>query len=82
MGIDGTFLHWRGIMAPGGLTAEQTAAWDKLLGQMVQSAAWKTEIEKRGWADSYVASKAFVDFLRQDRSNFEVVLREVGFIKP
>jgi putative tricarboxylic transport membrane protein len=82
MGIDGTFLHWRGIMGPGGLTPEQVAAWDKILGQMVQSSAWKTEIEKRGWTGAYLASKPFTDFLTQDRNTFEKFLREVGFIKP
>jgi tripartite-type tricarboxylate transporter receptor subunit TctC len=81
MGIDGTFLHWRGIMAPGGLTAEQAGGWERTLGQMARSAAWKSEIAKRGWSDAYVAGKAFVDFLTQDRNGFESVLRDVGFIK-
>jgi putative tricarboxylic transport membrane protein len=81
MGIDGTFFHWRGIMGPGGLTPEQVAAWDRLLSQMVQSAAWKTEIEKRGWSDAYIGSKAFFDFLKQDRASVETVLKEIGFIK-
>lgn len=81
MGIEGTFYHWRGIMGPGGLSADETAAWDRIIGQMVQSSAWKAELEKRGWASAYLSSKEFHQFLEQDRAAFETIMRDVGMIK-
>lgn len=81
MGVAGTFAHWRGIMAPGGLSADQTAAWDRALGEMVRSAAWKKELEQRGWIDAYMSSKEFSAFLAEERAAFETVMKDVGMIK-
>lgn len=80
-GIEGTFLHWRGIMAPGNLTPIQTAVWDRLIGQMVRSPEWKAELEKRGWNNAYLSSKEYTAFLKKSRDQFEVVLKDVGLIK-
>lgn len=80
-GIAGTFLHWRGIMAPGNLSAAQTAAWDKIIGEMVRSPEWKAELARRGWISTYLDSKAFTAFLKTSRDQFETVLKDIGLIK-
>ncbi len=81
MGIAGTFEHWRGIMGPGNLKPNEVAAWDRVLGDMVKSAAWKKELEQRGWLDAYLPSKAYYNFLAEERASFETVMREIGMIK-
>ncbi len=81
MGIKGTFRHWRGFMAPGGLEPPQVAAWDRILGEMVKSAAWKKELEQRGWIDAYIGSKAFTQVLHEERKDFETLMRDIGLIK-
>jgi putative tricarboxylic transport membrane protein len=81
MGIEGTFQHWRGIMGPGKLEPTQVAAWDRVLGDMVRSAAWKAELEKRGWTDAYLDSQAFTRYLAEERDVFASVMREVGMIR-
>jgi tripartite-type tricarboxylate transporter receptor subunit TctC len=81
MGIEGTWRHWRGIMGAGKLEPTQVAAWDKILGDMVKSQAWKAELEKRGWTDAYLDSKAFTRSLHEERDAFAVTLREAGLIQ-
>jgi putative tricarboxylic transport membrane protein len=81
MGIEGSWYHWRGIMGPGKLEPPQVEAWDRILGQMVKSAAWKAELEKRGWADAYLDSKAFTKHLHEERETFATVMRDIGLIK-
>jgi putative tricarboxylic transport membrane protein len=81
MGIDGTFRHWRGIMGPGGMSPEQIAAWDELLGKLVKSESWKKELANRGWTNAYMNSKEFVAYLKQSRAEFETLLKETGVIK-
>ena len=80
-GIRGTFRHWRGIMAPGGLAPPVVTAWDRMLGDMVRSEAWKKELAQRGWIDAYVPSAEFTQFLHAERQEFRVLMREVGMIK-
>ena len=36
-GIDFDYLHWRGLVLPGGVSADQAAAWDQIVGRMVQT---------------------------------------------
>jgi putative tricarboxylic transport membrane protein len=81
MGIEGTWYHWRGVMGPGKLEPPHVEAWDRILGQMVKSAAWKEELQKRGWTDAYLESKAFTKYLHEEREGFATVMREVGMIK-
>jgi tripartite-type tricarboxylate transporter receptor subunit TctC len=81
MGIEGTWYHWRGIMGPGKLEPPHVEAWDRMLGQLVKSAAWKEELEKRGWTDAYLDSKAFTKYLQEEREGFATVMRDVGMIK-
>ncbi|MFZ5823507.1 MAG: tripartite tricarboxylate transporter substrate binding protein [Bacillota bacterium] len=81
LGIDGTFRHWRGIMGPGGMTPEQIAAWDDIFSKMVKSEAWQKELANRGWTDAYLGSKEFSEYLKQNRAEFETLLKETGVIK-
>jgi putative tricarboxylic transport membrane protein len=81
LGVEGTWYHWRGIMGPGKLEPTQVAAWDRILGEMVKSAAWKKELEQRGWTDAYLNSKDFTKSLHEERETFAAVMRDVGMIK-
>lgn len=81
MGIAGTFEHWRGIMAPGNLKPDAVARWDKMLGDMVKSDAWKKELGQRGWIDAYMPFEVYSRFLAEERSRFEAIMREIGMIK-
>ncbi|HEY8368899.1 MAG TPA: tripartite tricarboxylate transporter substrate binding protein [Thermodesulfobacteriota bacterium] len=81
MGIKGTFRHWRGIMAPGGIEPSHLEAWDKILGEMARSAAWKKELEQRGWIDAYLGAKEFTQVLHEERKDFETLMRDIGLIK-
>jgi tripartite-type tricarboxylate transporter receptor subunit TctC len=81
MGIDGTFLHWRGIMGPGGLTPSRWRLGTRSSDRWSVLGMEDRDGETR-WTGAYLASKPFTDFLTQDRDTFEKILREVGFIKP
>lgn len=81
MGIDVAILHWRGVFAPPGISKEAVAYWDKTLGQMVKTEAWKKQLEKHGWFDAYADSATFSKDLDAESKVYADILTELGMAK-
>jgi putative tricarboxylic transport membrane protein len=81
MGIDVAILHWRGVFAPPGISKEAVAYWDKTLGQMVKTEAWKKQLEKHGWFDAYADSATFGKDLDAESKIYADILTELGMAK-
>jgi putative tricarboxylic transport membrane protein len=81
LGIDVAILHWRGVFAPPGISKEVVAYWDKALGQMVKSDAWKQQLEKHGWFDAYADSATFKKDLDAEEKVYTEILTDLGMAK-
>ncbi len=81
LGIDVAILHWRGVFAPPGVSKDVIAYWDKALGQMVKSAAWKQQLEKHGWFDAYADSATFSKDLDAEEKVYSTILSDLGMAK-
>lgn len=81
MGIDVAILHWRGVFAPPGISKDVVAYWDKTLGQMVKTDAWKKQLEKHGWFDAYADSTTFSKDLDAESKVYADILTELGMAK-
>ncbi len=81
MGIDVAILHWRGVFAPPGVSPEVVAYWNKTLGQMVKTDAWKKQLETYGWFDAYADSAAFRKDLDAEEKVYTEILTDLGMAK-
>lgn len=81
LGIDVAILHWRGVFAPPGIPKEVVAYWDKALGQMVKTDAWKQQLEKHGWFDAYADSATFRKDLDAEEKIYTEILTDLGMAK-
>jgi len=81
LGIDVAILHWRGVFAPPGIPKEVVAYWDKALGQMVKTDAWKQQLEKHGWFDAYADSATFRKDLDEEEKIYTEILTDLGMAK-
>ncbi|MEK6593942.1 MAG: tripartite tricarboxylate transporter substrate binding protein, partial [Pseudomonadota bacterium] len=52
-GIDAVYYAWRGFLGPKGLTAAQTAFWDRAFARIVEDEEWKAELEKNAWGREF-----------------------------
>ena len=80
-GLDVVTDTWRGIVAPKSLTTAQIAYWDGVFGKLVQSRAWREEIEKHYWLDTYLDSAASRQFLASDYLTLKAALTDLGLVR-
>ncbi|WP_246678961.1 MULTISPECIES: tripartite tricarboxylate transporter substrate-binding protein [unclassified Mesorhizobium] len=81
LGVALSYSPTRGVIAPGGLSTEQIAFWDKTLKSMSESAAWKQAAEKAYWRVDYKDSKAATEANAKDRDELRAVYSTLGIIK-
>lgn len=80
-GIDLVIANWRSVMAPPGLSPEQTKTLIDLMDKMVKSAAWKEVRKQKGWDDAYLPGDAFAGFLKTEQARVTDILKSVGLVK-
>jgi putative tricarboxylic transport membrane protein len=79
-GIDLVFANWRGIVAPPGLSDEDTTKWVDAITEMHDSAGWKTALEDNGWTDSFLPGDEFSSYLTEESDRVESVMSELGLV--
>jgi putative tricarboxylic transport membrane protein len=80
-GFDVNVQNWRMVAAAPGLSAEQKAAVAADIEKMATSAGWKSVLETRGWADTYLAGDAFQAQLAKEIEATAAVLKDIGLVK-
>ena len=80
-GVNLVFGGWRGILAPKGLTPQQSAYWEGVLKKATEAPEWKADIEKNYWADDFVAGQQFRKELDKDYAAMKAVLVDSGLAK-
>jgi putative tricarboxylic transport membrane protein len=77
-GVDLTFTNWRGIVAPPGISEEETQRFVDAITAMHDSEAWQTVLEDQGWTDAFVTGDEFSEYLQSESDRVEGVLSELG----
>lgn len=77
-GIDMTFVNWRGILAPPGISKESRDRLVKMFTEMSTSKGWKDAIKRNGWIDSFATGDEFKTFLVEQDNRVETTLEELG----
>ena len=80
-GLDVVLQNWRMVAAAPGLSAEQKAAVSADIDKLVNSAGWKSMLETKGWANTYLAGADFDAQLAKDIDSTTVVLKDIGLVK-
>ena len=80
-GLDVVLQNWRMVAAAPGISDEQKAAISADVEKMVNSDAWKTALETKGWANTYLAGDAFKTQLDADIASTSAVLKDIGLVK-
>ena len=75
------FSGWRAVMAPKGLTPQQTAYWEGVLKKATEATEWKDDLQKNVWADAFLSGEALKKDLDQDYNEMKSVLSDLGLAK-
>lgn len=79
-GYDVVVENWRGLYGPPDMPPAVVQYWRDALGKMVQSAAWKNELAKNQWADSF-NTDGFLAAMDRDSVFYGALLKQLGLIK-
>ena len=80
LGYDVVNENWRGIFGPPEMPAAVVQYWKTALTQMVQSAAWKAELEKNQWVNTF-ETDGFRASLDKDGAEYAALLKQLGLSK-
>lgn len=79
-GYDVVNENWRGIFGPPEMPSAVVQYWRNALGQMVQSSAWKSELEKNQWVNTF-ETDTFRASLDRDNELYSALLKQLGLLK-
>jgi putative tricarboxylic transport membrane protein len=79
-GIDCVVGTSRGVIGAGGLDAAQTAFWERALAAAVAGDAWRAELARHHWVDTYMGAAAARDFLDSERGVMRGALSALGLL--
>ncbi|WP_112230562.1 Bug family tripartite tricarboxylate transporter substrate binding protein [Lentzea atacamensis] len=74
-------INWRGVVAPGGISAAAKDRLTKLVTDMHASQQWKEELTKKGWTDTFLTGNEFSTFLSKEIGRVKPALQDIGLIK-
>jgi putative tricarboxylic transport membrane protein len=80
-GIDVDLTNWRGAFGAPGITTAQRDALVKLVKAATDSAAWKTTLEKFGWAPIFLAGDDYKKFVEEDSKRIATIIDSLGIKK-
>ncbi len=72
---------WRGLYLPPGVSADAVAFWSDTIKKMTATPEWAHEREKLGWEATTRTGDEFVKFVKEERVRYQVLLKELGFLK-
>jgi len=79
-GYDVVNENWRGVFGPPNMPPAVVQYWRDALGKMVQSAAWKAELEKNQWVNTF-ETDTFRTSLDRDNEMYAALLKQLGLLK-
>ncbi len=80
-GLDVEVQNWRMVSAAPDISDEEKAALVDTIGKMADSNAWKTILEQKGWANTFLAGDEFEAYLKDEIAGTKDVLVALGIAK-
>lgn len=77
-GIDDEFVIWRGIMGPKNMSTEAAEFYENALKEMVETDAWKEELDRFGWEPNFIGGDEFASFLDDQYKIYDDLMQEIG----
>jgi putative tricarboxylic transport membrane protein len=79
-GIDFTFLNWRGILAPPGISEAREQQYIDYFTEMRATDEWQEQLELNGWEDAFLTGEEFDQFLVEQDARVADTLTELELI--
>ncbi|MBM6594628.1 Bug family tripartite tricarboxylate transporter substrate binding protein [Microvirga pudoricolor] len=80
-GIDLEIANWRAVVAPPGLSPEQTKTLTETVDKLAKTKEWQELLKAKGWDDAYMSGPAFAKYLSDEQAKTKEVLTSVGLVK-
>jgi putative tricarboxylic transport membrane protein len=80
IGIDCVVGTWRGVIGTSRMTAPQIAFWESALLTAVRGDAWRAELARHHWVDTYLGAAATRDFLDSELGTMKGALDALGLL--
>ncbi len=80
LGYDVVNENWRGFFGPPEMPPAVVQYWRDVLGKLVQTAAWKAELEKNQWVNTF-ETDSFRASLDRDNQMYSTMLKQLGLLK-
>lgn len=80
-GLDVELTNWRGIVAPPNLPAQARERLTDLADTLHDSPAWKAQLTRNGWTDTYLSGGQFDAFLAEEQVRVRGVLEDIGLVR-
>ncbi len=80
-GLDVELSNWRGVVGPPNLTDDARQKLIDLVDKVRASDAWKQQVEKNGWSDTYLSGDDFDSFLAEEQQRVRGVLEDIGLVQ-
>lgn len=77
-GVALDLANWRAVVAPPGLSDQETRQLADRLGRMHLSDAWRRVLTQNGWDDLFLTGPEFRQFLLSEHARIESVLRRLS----
>jgi putative tricarboxylic transport membrane protein len=80
-GLSVELANWRGVFGAPGISAAQRDALVKLVKGATDSTAWKTSLEKFGWAPIFLGGDDYKKFVEEDSKRIAGIIDSLGIKK-
>jgi putative tricarboxylic transport membrane protein len=80
-GIDVEVTNWRGVVAPPGITTEQSQGLQDIVDRMTKTDAWQETLEREGWTSVVKLGEEYDTFLTDEVERVNAVVEELGIGK-
>ena len=80
IGIDCVVGTWRGVIGTSRMSAPQIAFWENALLTAVRGNAWRAELARHHWVDTYLGAAATRDFLDAELGTMKSALDALGLL--
>jgi len=77
-GVEVDFANWRGIVAPPGLSGEDTDRLVRLFTDLQDTKQWRDALARNGWTPAFQPGAEFGKFLEAQNERVASVLAELG----
>jgi putative tricarboxylic transport membrane protein len=67
-GVPVTFVNWRGVFAPPGLTEDARRTLTTVVERMVHTPAWRQLLRRNRWTDLYLPAEPFTHFVTDEQA--------------